>query len=86
MSADVIIINELDNVAVVLRDLAAGESIELPGGRSITARADVPAGHKLAIESIPAGGAIVKYGESIGRAAGDIDAGDWVHTHNIELL
>ncbi|HEY5526558.1 MAG TPA: UxaA family hydrolase [Candidatus Anoxymicrobiaceae bacterium] len=82
--ADVIIINEADNVAVVMRDVAAGRAIELPGGESLTALADLPAGHKVAITAIGEGGAIVKYGESIGEAAEDIAAGDWVHTHNIK--
>ena len=51
---------------------------------SLTALADLPAGHKVAITAIGEGGAIVKYGESIGEAAEDIAAGDWVHTHNIK--
>lgn len=82
--ADVIIINEADNVAVVMRDVAAGSAIELPDGESLTALVDLPSGHKVAITAIGEGGAIVKYGESIGEAAEDIPAGDWVHTHNIK--
>ena len=44
---------------------------------------DVPAGHKVALCDIPAGGAVVKYGHPIGRATHPIRAGAWVHTHNL---
>jgi altronate hydrolase len=45
---------------------------------------EIPAGHKVAVVDIPKGSAIIKYGQSIGKAARDIRAGEWVHTHNIE--
>ena len=44
---------------------------------------DVPAGHKVALCDIPAGGVVVKYGHPIGRATHPIRAGAWVHTHNL---
>lgn len=43
----------------------------------------VPAGHKVALEDIPRGGFVIKYGEVIGRAAKDIEKGEWVHSHNL---
>ena len=84
MEPDVIIINEADNVAVARRDIAAGEKVALPAGASVTAVADIPRGHKVAVAAIARGGRVIKYGECIGVAAADIGAGDWVHTHNIE--
>jgi altronate hydrolase len=45
----------------------------------------VPAGHKVAAQRIPCGEPVRKYDTVIGFAARDIDAGDHVHSHNIEL-
>lgn len=77
-------INEKDNVAVALRDVAAGTH-ETNGvdGALVTARKDIPAGHKMALCAISLGEQVVKYGYPIGIAKEDIEAGDWVHTHNI---
>ena len=44
-------IAEGDNVAVALRVIAAGESVSV-GGESVTARQEVPAGHKIALASL----------------------------------
>jgi len=84
MEQDVIIINEADNVAVARRDIPAGEEVALPTGGSLTAAADIPRGHKVALVAIADGGRVIKYGECIGVAGADIRPGDWVHTHNIE--
>jgi len=85
-------IDPRDNVAVALSALAAGSDFAvcdavseagatcLDSGR---AREAVPAGHKLALADIPAGGAIVKYGRTIGLAKAAIAAGSWVHSHNL---
>ena len=75
-------IAEPDNVAVTLRALAAGDTIEVDG-EMVVARQDVPAGHKIAIEAIEADQPILKYGVPIGRATSPIAAGDWVHSHNL---
>lgn len=40
------------------------------------------AGHKIAIQDIPSGADIVKYGYPIGHATRDIAEGEQVHTHN----
>ncbi len=39
-----------DHVATALRDLVAGEALDLHG-QAITARADIPKGHKIAVRS-----------------------------------
>lgn len=39
-------------------------------------------GHKVALKAIQAGGCIVKFGVTIGRASRAIRAGQWVHLHN----
>ena len=54
------------------------------GRISVTVREVIPAGHKMAICDIPAGGEVIKYGYRIGNAVEDIKAGDWIHTHNLK--
>ncbi len=52
--------------------------------RVITALEEIPAGHKMAICDISAGGEVIKYGYRIGNAKEDIRAGAWIHTHNLK--
>jgi hypothetical protein len=72
-----------DNVVVAVRALAAGETIELAGGATLTLAGDVPFGHKLATRAIAAGEGVVKYDEVIGVATEAIGAGAHVHVHNV---
>jgi altronate dehydratase len=73
-----------DNVAVILEEsLKKGEEI-IVGSRKIKLRSKIPFGHKVAIRQIPQGDFAVKYGEKIGRAKKDIQAGDHVHVSNLE--
>ena len=76
---DAILIHENDNVAVALRDLAAGETVV-----NITLAEPVPGGHKFAIRSIGSGESVIKYAYPIGTATRDIPAGSHVHTHNMK--
>ena len=68
-----------DNVIVALEPLSAGEIIN-----GITLLDDIPSGHKFACAMIPDGQPVIKYGQPIGQAAGDIEAGHWVHSHNLK--
>jgi (2R)-sulfolactate sulfo-lyase subunit alpha len=43
----------------------------------------VPLGHKIALENIKAGDAVIKYGNDVGRAVADIGEGRHVHVHNL---
>lgn len=76
-------IHEKDNVVVAIREIAAGETIEA-GSTQVTAKETIPAGHKMALGDIPAGGDVTKYGCRIGYAKEEIRAGQWVHTHNLK--
>ncbi len=76
-------INEKDNVAVALADLRRGERAAFAGG-AVTALEDIAGGHKIALGDIKRGGAVIKYGFPIGTARAAIEAGRWVHTHNLE--
>lgn len=80
---DMIRINENDNVGVALIPIVRGTELDI-GGTKITAIEDIPQGHKVAVRPIGSGAAVVKYGYCIGRAKGDVRAGQWVHIHNVE--
>ena len=75
-----------DDVAVATRPVAAGETLAVPGGRTLTARGDVGRGHKIALRDVPAGAPVRKYGQIIGRASAPVAAGDHVHSHNLEFV
>ena len=75
-------ITERDNVAVALHAAAKGETLKA-GDAVVTAREDIPQGHKIALVPIAAGDAVVKYGFPIGHATEPVEAGSWVHTHNM---
>ena len=86
---DFLKIHERDNVIVAIREIAAGETIALAAAdegqqRFVTAAETIPAGHKMAVQTIPAGGEVIKYGFRIGNAKEEIKAGAWVHVHNIK--
>lgn len=73
-----------DNVAVLKRTLKAGTELQ-DGSATVRLNKTVPAGHKIAIAAIPDGSAVMKYGQTIGFAKGDIAPGDHVHTHNVVM-
>ena len=64
-----------DSVAVALVPLAKGMPVVI-GGNALTASAEIPAGHKVALKAHATGGAVIKYGHLIGRATDPIAVGD----------
>ena len=48
----------------------------------LTAKADIPIGHKVALKDLKAGDTVFKYGEDIGKMVGAAGVGEHVHTHN----
>jgi len=85
MKANVIVINPKDNVAVALEDIPEGAEVRPSGRGPFAAREKIPYSHKVALMDISAGGAVYKYGESIGKALHHIRQGTWVHTHNLAV-
>ena len=77
-----IVLGDKDNVAIALKAILKDDSI---GELGLSARTDIPKGHKVARRAIPSGEAVFKYGQIIGRSTKDISAGEHVHTHNIEF-
>ncbi len=76
-------LHEKDNVAVALRDIQETEILHVDG-MEIRIRQSVPAGHKFALGRIVEGDNVIKYGWPIGHASRTIEAGEWVHEHNVE--
>jgi altronate hydrolase len=70
-----------DDVAVALRDLAAGERVE-----ALQIAEPIPTGHKVALTDLDARATVRKFGCPIGRAIRPIRAGAHVHSHNLETL
>jgi len=76
-----------DNVATSVEEIQPGDSVQISGGaetRILTATEAIPFGFKIALEEIPEGSLIVKYGETIGKAGRLITKGALVHVHNLE--
>jgi (2R)-sulfolactate sulfo-lyase subunit alpha len=79
-----------DNVGVVVvEDLTAGTEMLCvvtadDSSFRLTARQDVPIGHKIALKDLAEGDTAVKYGEDIGRIAAPIQTGEHVHVHNLK--
>lgn len=74
-------IKDQDNVVVVTSDTKAGTEI-LEG---LKVNQDIPQAHKVALQDIPAGGEIIRYGVVLGYAINDIKKGDWINEHMLEL-
>lgn len=76
-----------DNVATAVEEIAAGDEVRIPAGtafRTLATVEAIPFGFKVALEDIPRGAVIVKYGETIGTAGAPIAKGSLVHIHNLE--
>lgn len=79
-----------DTVGVVVtEDAASGKDLtgwvmETDETIAITAKDDIPLGHKLALGDIRSGDTIVKYGHDIGKAVADIRKGGHAHVHNVK--
>jgi altronate hydrolase len=72
-----------DNVLVAKAPLALGQALP---EFDVKVRAQVPAGHKIAARRIAEGEPVRKYNAVIGVAARTIEAGDYVHAHNLKLV
>ena len=76
-------INDYDNVAVAIDDVTDGSTCQV-SDVSITAKATIKQGHKVALVNIKKGENVIKYGFPIGHATEDIKAGEWIHSHNLK--
>ncbi len=82
--------DQSDNVGVVVvEDLSAGTKMlcvvtQDDSDFRLTARADIPIGHKVALRDLRKGDTVIKYGEDIGRMSGSAKKGGHVHVHNLK--
>ncbi len=82
--------NDKDTVGVVVtEDVTSGKEVsgwmmESDRTISLTARDDIPLGHKIALVDIKEGDTVLKYGHDIGKAVADIAKGCHVHVHNLK--
>ena len=78
-----------DHVGVATSDIEAGEKVvgvymDDDSTIEVTSMGEVPLGHKIAVEELPPGGAVIEYGIQIGKAPEGLSVGDYVHTHNLK--
>ncbi len=86
MSWNATLLARNDNVATVLRPVAAGETVRVltpDGVAEIIALEAIPLCHKIAFRAIGEGKDVLKYGWCVGAARSAIARGAWVHVHNI---
>ena len=78
---DFIKINKDDNVAVALKPIAKGTTLNV-AGIDVTTVEDIPQGHKFVIKAIKNGDPVIKYGFRIGFAQADIPVSvNYVNIH-----
>lgn len=79
-----------DNVGVVvIEGLTAGTDMlcvvtQDNSDFHLTAGADIPIGHKVALSGLAEGDTVIKYGEDIGCMVGPAEKGGHVHVHNLK--
>jgi len=79
----VILSHSKDNVATAKFPIKSGTPLMISKTKKIIAKEEIPFAHKIALRGIPKDGAVIKYGERIGRAIREIKPGEWVHIHNV---
>ncbi|HGM5492604.1 TPA: galactarate dehydratase [Serratia fonticola] len=76
-------VHRQDNVAIVVNDHGLPTGAIFPCG--LTLLEHIPQGHKVALQDIPQGDNILRYGEVIGFAARDIRRGSWIDESQVLL-
>jgi len=81
-ASPVIRLGPRDDVVIARHQLLSGTRIE---DEKLTIAGLIPPGHKIAARAIAAGEPVRRYGQIIGRARQDIEAGRHVHVHNLAM-
>ena len=79
----IIKLSELDNVAISPMDIPENVSVDV---HNIITHTKIPQGHKISTKEIKKGEKIFKYGQVIGEATTNIQAGEHVHNHNLAFV
>ncbi|MGI6553462.1 MAG: UxaA family hydrolase [Clostridia bacterium] len=85
---DFIVHDVNDSVGVAVKEIKAGTKAEgwiMSNDEtiSITAKQDIPIGHKIALKDIEVGDSVIKYDKPIGKVFVPIAKGEHVHIHNL---
>ena len=72
-----------DTVAIIVNERGLPAGTRFASG--LTLIESIPEAHKVALQDMPAGVPIVRYGSAIGFAACDIAKGSWVHEERMRL-
>lgn len=86
MVSNLILVHPKDNVAIALNHIVKGEKGVLSDGCTVTAKTDIPVSHKILLADLSRGDDIIKYGEIIGQATLGLEKGEWIHTHNLDII
>ena len=81
-SNELLILHPEDNIAVLKRPTESGNQ-QVVDGHTVVIATSLTMGHKIAIQPIPKGEDVLKYGAPIGFASENIKAGEHVHLHNL---
>jgi arabinonate dehydratase len=76
-------LNAADDVVIARVGIPEGTTLVKEGNVRVAAK--IPAGHKIAVRAIRAGDAVRRYNQIIGFATADIQPGEHVHVHNIQM-
>ena len=82
--------DEDDSVGVVVVEgVKAGQKLagwimDQDKSIEVTAKSDIPIGHKLAIKPLAKDATVIKYGVDIGRVVAPIAVGEHTHVHNLK--
>lgn len=80
MEKRLIQLEAVDTVAIVTEAAKKGETVS-----GITLTSDVPQGHKVALCAMKAGDAVIRYAVVLGYLLEDVEAGDWINEHSLQL-
>ena len=87
---DIIIHGKKDNVGVIVVEKVTQDQdcgcwiMENDSSNNIKSKAEIPLGHKIALQDFKEGDTIIKYGHDIGKVVKSIKKGDHVHVHNVK--
>lgn len=79
-----IILHPKDDVAILKEPMLAGARVKYQGDEWQLQQM-IPAGHKIALRSLPAGTPLRRYGQIIGETHVDVLPGEHVHSHNLSV-
>jgi len=78
----------LDNVATALTEISVGADVVVVDTEgteleTVVSLSEIPRGHKIALQDLPADVSVVKYSYQIGRTSQAVRRGEHVHTQNL---